>query len=208
MQNNLPNSVDAIEKQLNIKIPEQDKEYIAYFIKKKAIHVVDRKIVYPKIEDIKYGIEKIEAAIKELKSTSDFWKKERNVAEKYHKVLPINMVFKKNYWRHTTKKLLDKSYKQDMIDAKLNDKVLLDPEYRNLFETFLVDPDYRKKLKETVNTSIIYRNNKIGDYSIRKQEFKKSSAEIKIKQMDDQIKDASYKLKVLEKIKEYLKKYS
>ncbi len=208
MQNNVSNNLEVIEKQLNIKIPETDREYLTYFLKKKAIHIVDKKIVYPKINDIKYSILKLETLIKELKGTIDFWKKERNMAEKYHKLLPINMVFKKNYWRHTTKKLLDKKYKQDMIDAKLNDRVLLDPEYKNLFETFLVDPDYRKKLKETVNTSIIYKNNKIGDYSIRKQEFKKSSAEIKIKQIEDQIKDANYKLKVFEKIKEYLKKYN
>jgi hypothetical protein len=208
MQNGLSSNFESIEKQLNIKIPDTDKEYLNTFLKKKSFHIVNKKITYPKIEDIKYIIQKLEAEIKELKSTSDFWKKEKNTAEKYHKLLPINMVFNKNYWRHNVKKLINKKYKQDIIDAKLSDRILLDPEYKNLFETFLVDPDYRRKLRDTVNNSIIYKNNKIGDYSIRKQEFKKTSAEFKVKQVEDQIKDVEHKLKVYEKVYEYLKKYN
>ncbi len=207
MQNGLPSNYESIEKQLNIKIPETDKEYLNAFLKKKSFHIVNRKIIYPKIEDVKYIVEKLSSEVRELKSTSDFWKKEKNTAEKYHRLLPINMVLKKNYWRHNVKKLINKKYKQDIIDAKLNDRILLDPEYKNLFETFLVDPDYRKKLKDTVNNSIIYKNNKIGDYSIRKQEFKKTSAELKVKQVEEQIKDATHRLKIYEKVYEYLKRY-
>ena len=208
MQNGLSSNFESIEKQLNIKILEEDKEYLSVFLKKKSFHIVNKKITYPKIEDIKYIIQKLEAKIKELKSTSYFWEKEKNTAEKYHNVLPINMIFKKNYWRHNIKKILNKKYKQDIIDAKLTDKVLLDPEYKNLFETFLVDPDYRRKLKDTINTSIIYKNTTIGDYSIKKQEFKKTSAEFKVKQVEDQIKEVRYKLKVYKIVYDYLKKYS
>jgi len=207
MQNGLPSNYESIEKQLNIKIPDNDKEYLNAFLKKKSIHIVDKKIIYPKIDDVKYIIEKLSAELKELKSNNDFWKKEKNTAERYHKLLPINMVFKRNYWRHNVKKLINKKYKQDIVDAKLNDKILLDPEYKNLFETFLVDPDYRRKLKDTINNSIIYKNNNIGNYSIRKQEFKKTSAELKIKQVEEQIKDTSYKLVIYEKVLEYLKRY-
>jgi hypothetical protein len=118
------------------------------------------------------------------------------------------MFLKKNYWRHKIKEITNKEYKQDVLDSRLTDKVLLDPEYSNLFETFLVNPDYRKKLKETINTSIVYKNNSIGGYSEKKKEFKIKTSEMKIDQLRKQLKESQFKKEMYDKIIEILKKYS
>jgi hypothetical protein len=168
----------------------------------------NNKIIYPKYEDIKFNLEKQLLDIKELENSLAFWKNEKQVAERYHKLLPLTMILKKNYWKHSIKKIIDKNYKKDVEETKLTNKILFDPEYKNMFETYIADPDYRQKLKETVNNSIIYKNNKIGDYSIKKQEFRQNNAKTKIKLLTNQIIDLDNKIKENKVILEYLKKYS
>ena len=208
MTEKLINNSELLERELKIKIPESNKIHLNNFLKKKTIRINNNKIIFPKYEDVKYNLEKQIIDAKELKHNLSFWKNEKAVAERYHKLLPLTMILKKNYWRHSIKKITDKQYKKDIEETKLTTKILLDPEYRNLFETFIIDPDYRKKLKETVNTSIIYKNNKIGDYSIKKQEFKQSNAKIKIKTITEQINDLDNKIQENKVILECLKKYS
>lgn len=180
-----------------LKIDLSEKEILKteMFFKKKVMHFTGSKIVYPKIEEIKRKIKEIDLEKEKVILEYSYWNKNKNKLVRNKTMHPFTMYFKKNFWRHKIKEITNKEYKQDVKDAKLNDQILLDPEYHNLFETFLINPDYRKKLKETINNSIVYRYNQIGDYSKKKQEFKIKTSSMKI----DQIKQ---KLDLLEKKKE------
>jgi hypothetical protein len=193
---------------LNLTVTEKEELLLAEFLKKKIIHIVDNKIVYPSLQEIKKKKEEMDKNILKIEKEISFWKGTKNQVERNKALFPITIYFKKNFWRHKIKEMTNKEYKQDVIDTRLNDKILLDPEYSTLFETFLVNPDYRKKLKETVNTSIVYKNSSIGGYSEKKKDFKIKTSEMKLEQLRKQLEEYHGKREVYLKIIEILKKYS
>jgi len=202
------NKIEHLEKYYSITFNEDDKKYLTYYFKTKVLQVENKKIVYPKLTEIKKKQNELNDNLSELKKEELYWKKTKNNAENYYKNIAVNMVFKKKYWQHKIKKLIDKDYKKDVIDSKLTDQILMDPEYQHLFNTFLIDPDYRHKLKETVNNSIVYKDTNIGEYSKKKQDFKKDTAKSKIEQIAKKVKEIEFNIKVYNKISEIIKKYS
>jgi hypothetical protein len=202
------NNIKQLKELLNIEITEKNINLFNYFFKRKGLQIENNKIKYPSIESAKEKNKELDERIKEINNKIRFWKKQKKNAEKYHKQIPVNMIFKKNYWKHKFKKIIDPDYKKDVKESKLNDKILLDPEYQNILEIFLVDPDYRNKLKETINNSIVYKQVNIGEYSIKKQKFKKDNAEHIIAQLNKKLKELEFKKEVAKKILYLVKKYS
>ena len=180
-------NIKKIKKYINITQKEQEILKI-YFIKK-SIQLKDKIVIHPKIENLKTKALELEKEINELKESLLFWQKKEHQAKKYHQNISFKMYATKKFWKHKIKKIINKEYKKDIKETNIPEKVFMDPEYNQLFETFLVDPDYRKKLKETLQNSIVYKNTKIGDYSKKKQEFKKESAQNKIKNIKKKIKE-------------------
>lgn len=207
MKKTIANTNDLI-KNLNLEVSDEYKKALDVFFKKKVMHITDNKITYPKIQDLKKHQEKITTEISNLEGNLSFWKKNKSKIEMDKKLIPITMYFKKNFWRHKIKEFTNKDYKQDVKDTRLSDRVLLDPEYKNLFETFLKNPDYRKKLKETVSTSIVYKQNGIGVYSEKKKNFKIKNSEMKIKEIEKKIENERIKHKIISKIIEIIKNNS
>jgi hypothetical protein len=193
---------------LALKLTEKEDKLLTYFLKKKIIHMTNKKIIYPKLTETRKKENELEKEIKIIEKEINYWKTNKNKIERNKKFAPMTMVLKKNFWRHKIKEITNKEYKQDVIDTRLTTKVLLDPEYNNLFETFLVNPDYRKKLKETINTSIVYKNNNIGGYSAKKKEFRIKTSEMKIEQLRKQLKDKLIKKEMYQKVNEILKNHS
>ena len=203
---NTINKTKDLEEFSKTTFSDNNKLYIDNFFKKKTMQIKDGKIIYPKIKELKEENNTFTKRIKELKKNISYWEKERINAHKYHKLIPVHMILKKQFWKHKIKSVVDKNYKKDVIDTKLDDKILMDPQYKNLLNTFLVDPEYRQKLKDTVNNSIVYKNSQIGDYSKKKQEFKEKSAEHKITQLKQKLRDYEIKHKINQKIIEIIKK--
>ncbi len=191
---------------LNLKLNEEDIKKIDVFFKKKVMHFENNKIIYPKLDVILGKEKELSENIKELEKEINFWKKNKNKIEMNKRLFPITIYFKKNFWRHKIKEITNKEYRQDVIDAKLTDKILLDPEYKTLLETFIINPDYRQKLKETVTNSIVYKYNGIGLYGDRKKEFRIKTSQLKMKQLKKQIREAKFKRDIFSKIGEIMKK--
>ncbi len=164
-----------------------DMPYMELFFKKKFMVTENKKIIYPKVSDIEEKIEVLEKQIANLKEQIRFWEKEKTTAEKYYKKVNATKYFKKKFWKHKLKQIVNPEYKEDVLNAKLTDEVLMDPAYETLLDTFLVDYDYRKKLSDTVNKSIIYKENRIGDYNKKRQILKTENAKKKIEQLNKQL---------------------
>lgn len=197
-----------LEKIFVIAFSDKEKKMLTDFLKKKTIYITGKKIVYPTPESIKLVLKNLLQEISKIDKSMDFWKSTKNKITRDKKLFPITLYFKKNFWRHKIKEITNKEYRQDVIDTGLNQKILLDPEHQNLFETFLINPDYRKKLKETVNTSIVYKYNSIGMYSKKKKEFKIKTSEMKIKQLIKLKQKFVYKKEIYELLAEIVKKHS
>jgi len=183
---------------------EKDKVYFDFFFKNKTFKFEGQKIIYPELSDLKKQISDDQNTYNSLKENIAYWKKEKEKLT----ATKLSKYINKKYWKHQIKKLTDKQYKQDLLDTKLTDDVILDPEYDKLFQTFYSNPDYRKKLKETVNTSIVYRNTQIGKYSQNKRDLKKNIAEQRILQLQNELKDLEFRMTVNNKIMKFIQKYS
>ena len=166
---------------------KDDKAYMDIFFKRKFIILENKHIIHPRIGDLTTKIEELRDKITKLKKLKKFWESQRNNAKNYYAKIKLTKYFKTKYWQHKLKQAINPEYKEDVISTKLTDEVLMDPEYKTLFETFLVDYDYRKKLSDTVNKSIIYRDNNIGDHNKKKQIFKTENAQNKIEKITEQI---------------------
>jgi hypothetical protein len=210
MKNNeiIINDYEKLIAELNIPASIDDKLYLESFFKRKGFRIKEQKIVNPKIEEVKETIKELQKQIATLKDKQRFWRKQLVDANNYHKIIKVTKFIKKDYWLHKIKEATNNEYKQDIKDCKLTDDVLMDPEYQNLKNSFFNDPDYRKKLGETVSKSIIYKKSNIGDHSKTKQEFRAKSAEFNIKKIDAQIKELSFSITAYEKAMEFIKTYS
>ena len=166
---------------------KDDKAYMDIFFKRKFIILENKHIIHPRIGDLNTKIEELRDKITKLKKLKKFWESQRDNAKNYYAKIKLTKYFKTKYWQHKLKQAINPEYKEDVISTKLTDEVLMDPEYKTLFETFLVDYDYRKKLSDTVNKSIIYRDNNIGDHNKKKQIFKTENAQNKIDKIAEQI---------------------
>lgn len=166
---------------------KDDKAYMDIFFKRKFIILENKHIIHPRIGDLTTKIEELRDKITKLKKLKKFWESQRDNAKNYYAKIKLTKYFKTKYWQHKLKQAINPEYKEDVISTKLTDEVLMDPEYKTLFETFLVDYDYRKKLSDTVNKSIIYRDNNIGDHNKKKQIFKTENAQNKIDKIAEQI---------------------
>ena len=166
---------------------KDDKAYMDIFFKRKFIILENKHIIHPRIGDLNTKIEELRNKITKLKKLKKFWESQRDNAKNYYAKIKLTKYFKTKYWQHKLKQAINPEYKEDVISTKLTDEVLMDPEYKTLFETFLVDYDYRKKLSDTVNKSIIYRDNNIGDHNKKKQIFKTENAQNKIEKIIEQI---------------------
>jgi len=166
---------------------KDDKAYMDIFFKRKFIILENKHIIHPRIGDLTTKIEELRDKITKLKKLKKFWESQRDNAKNYYAKIKLTKYFKTKYWQHKLKQAINPEYKEDVISTKLTDDVLMDPEYKTLFETFLVDYDYRKKLSDTVNKSIIYRDNNIGDHNKKKQIFKTENAQNKIDKIAEQI---------------------
>jgi len=209
MKNNeiIINDYDHLITELDQPSNINDKLYFDRFFKKKCIRVKNKKIICPDTEEIKETIKDLYGQLTYLKEKLKFWKHQLSDAKNYHSIIKITKFVKKDYWYHKIKEATDQEYKQNVRDCKLTSDVLMDPAYQNLKNSFLRNPDYRKKLSDTINSSIIYKNSNIGDQSKTKQEFRAKSAEFNIKKIHEHIKDIMFQIKVQEKAIELIKKY-
>jgi hypothetical protein len=190
------NNLEKLEKTLNINVNKDNKKYFEDFFKNRFLNISeDNKIMYPNKIYFKNKNKELKKKLDELNKFKKFWLKKNKDAKNYYRNIENTKYFKKNYWKHKIKKLTNENYAQDIKNTKLTEKTLMDPEYKNLLNTFLLDPDYRKKLTDTVNNSIIYKKQKIGDISKKKQEFKIELSNNNIKKLNKEIEDIKFKIK-------------
>jgi hypothetical protein len=198
------NNYDAFVQELKLE-KTNDKAYMDAFFKRKFIILEDKKIIHPKIRDLEEKIKELEIAKDKLKGLKKYWEKEKDKAQNYYRDIKFKKYLKGKFWKHKIKQATNPEYREDVINCKLTDEVLMDPEYGTLADTFLVDYDYRKKLADTVNRSIIYKDNVIGDHNKKRQQFKKENAQIKVDQVTEKLHLTNLEILAFETVIKYIK---
>ncbi len=197
------NNVTKLQEALKINIREEDKKYFEDFFKNRFVRVDNKKITYPEKKDLLNKNKELYKRLTDERKTLGFWIKEKREADNYYKINSLKKHFKKIYWAHKIKMMTDPEYKEDVAQTRLSEATLTDPNYEQLLETFLTDSDYRKKLKDTVNTSVVYKNFNVGDANKKKIDFKKDTAVKKIAVVNNNIKEIKHKIKINNTIIKY-----
>lgn len=197
------NEISKLKEEINKSITEEDQKYFEEFFKTRFVRVENKKIIYPEKKDISNKNKELYKRLLEYKKEIKFWFKEKKDADNYYKMVSLKKHFKKIYWVHKIKIMTDPEYKEDVEKARLSEETLMDPKYEQLLETFLIDSDYRKKLGDTVNTSVVYKNLNVGDANKKKINFKKETAIKKIELINKNIEDVKRKIKINNVILKY-----
>ncbi len=182
----------------------EDKVYIDIFLKKKFLILENGKIIHPGLKDLEQKISELAETKDKLKGLKRFWGKEKDKAHNYYRNIKVTKFFKGKFWKHKIKQAVNPEYREDVVNCKLTDEVMMDPEYGTLADTFLVDYDYRKKLSDTVNRSLIYKDNVIGDHNRKRQQFKKENAQVKIDQLTEKIQQTISEINAYQTVIKYI----
>jgi hypothetical protein len=183
---------------INIDLNKEEQSYLDIFFKKRFLIIENSKIKYPTTSQIIIKQKAIKIELKKAQEIKVYWQSSKSNAENYYKKIFLKKYFKKDYWKHKIKELTNKNYKDDFKNINISEETLMDPQYKHLLNAFLVDPDYRQKLTNTVNTSIIYKNKNIGDISKKKMDFKIDTANKKLNQINIKIQEIKKNLKINE----------
>lgn len=200
------NNYDDFIKEFEINKNTEDKKHLDLFFKKRFLVIEDNKIRYPTTKDITEKIRELEENKEKIIKLKNFWKKELFIAKNYDQKIKYTKFIKKKFWKHKLKQMTNKEYNLDVKNARLTDNTLLDPRYERLFDTFLTDYDYRKKLVDTVNKSLIYKDTDIGEHSKKKQKLKTDNAKNMYDSLNAKIKNINTELLANKYILKFLKK--
>lgn len=200
------NNYEDFTKEFNIVKNTENKKYLDLFFKKRFLVIEDNKIRYPTTKDLTEKIRELEENKEKIKKLKNFWKKELFIAKTYDQKIKYTKFVKKKFWKHKLKQITNKDYNQDVQNARLTDNTLLDPRYERLFDTFLTDYDYRKKLVDTVNKSLIYKDSDIGEHSKKKQKLKTDNAKNMYDSLNEKQKNINLEILANKYILKFLKK--
>ena len=131
------------------------------------------KLVYPPPSRIKSQVQQIAKLKAEFERKHRDWNRELNEAKVYgvkHNILKLSSPL---YWKHLAKLASNSDYKKDAETVQLPAHLVADKRWKPMIQMFVENIEYRKNLVETVENSIVYRDDKrVGKYANEIVQFK------------------------------------
>ncbi|HIH16900.1 MAG TPA: hypothetical protein HA252_05850 [Candidatus Diapherotrites archaeon] len=110
------------------------------------------------------------------------------------------------YWKHLAKVTFDVDYKQDAAKVSLPVHLVTEERWKPMIKMFVEDLDYRKQLAETVDTSIVYKNDKrVAKYADQLKGFRKSLSVKKRDMFQEKVDEISQDLEMYNEILKWAK---
>lgn len=163
----------------------------------KANTKIKLKVFYPSKDIIKKELNKLYSERAKTIDKIDQWYKIKKNSENFIKKNKVKKFMKSTFWKHTLKSIFDKKYKEDFKKIKIPIEYIGEESIRKLVDEFINNLEYRQKLIETIDYSIVYKNKGIGDKVIKKLELQKEISKAKLDSLNTR------KNKLQEKIKTY-----
>ena len=164
------------------------------------------KLLYPSSRRIEQQLKEVQGLKAIFSKKHRDWKTNEASAKMYflkHEVLKLSEPI---YWKHLGKILFDRDYKEDAKAVKLPANLVSDKRWKPMIKTFVNDTEYRKKLVETVQHSMVYEKNKeVAAYAKELQEFRHGISTKKIDQIQEKINSLENEIKTLQIISKWSK---
>lgn len=146
------------------------------------------KLLYPTKDSLKQKIFESQEKRKTYETSLSDWKKHFAQAKFYHVVHNVKKFKEPLYWKHLAKSVTDSDYRKDVESVKLPAHLVSDKKWKPMVEEFVNNIDYRKQLASTVETSIVYKNDKkVAKYADVSREFNMSQSARQIGDLEKKI---------------------
>ncbi len=154
------------------------------------------ELIYP-------GAERIKKQLRNVKKKEKFLQKEilnlrRKKGDKTSEaVKSIKKTFDPLYWEHKYKMRTDEEYKETYEELEPPIEKINDPEWRNMLNMFIKEPEYRERLLEAARSEISEGKGTMRDQMKEREEFSKEVIDKRLKKLQDKLENFREKRKAL-----------
>jgi hypothetical protein len=146
------------------------------------------KLTYPSLARIRTQKKELEELKNIFEKKKKNWDQKKKEAQNYHQTQHMKKLTEPLYWKHFAKYITDKNYKKNTDTVKLPAHLAADPKWKPLIRTFLENEEYRNKLIETVENSIVYKGDqKLAKYADTLMTFRQEVTEKESKTLQKKI---------------------
>ncbi|MDP2974235.1 MAG: hypothetical protein Q8N60_04240, partial [Candidatus Diapherotrites archaeon] len=177
-----------------------------YLSKGGVLHVVTSdadwpRMLYPTKKQLRKRIDDLRSLREQYASRLADWRKKFNDASSYRVVQSIKKLKEPLFWRHLAKCAIDRDYKTDSEKVHLPIDLVADKRWQPIVRVFLEDIDYRKQLVQTVDESIVYKNNKrVAQYANLLQQFRMEQSNRMVEGLQQKIADLDADIAAIQEI--------
>lgn len=162
------------------------------------------KLLYPSPRRVDDQVKELEKLRQELERKEKEWGAKLSEAKSYHSRHQILKFSDPLYWKHTAKALTDKGYKEDAEKVGLPVHLVADDKWKPMVRMFMEDAEYRKNLVETVQTSIVYKDNKkVAKYADALQGFRSEISTAKLGELRRKLSGLNAQIDAMLEIKKW-----
>jgi len=142
---------------------------------------------------------------KKFESKKSVWQKKLLEAKSYHIVHGVKKLGSPLYWKHKVKYSTDKDYKEKSDKVKLPANLVSDKRWEPMVKMFLEDEEYRNQLTETVETSIVYKNDrKVAKFADSLQQFRSEESEKNLAELKRRIDALNEDIRALKELSKWV----
>ncbi len=142
------------------------------------------KLLYPTKAHLRKKIEEMRTLMYQYDNRLDSWQRKFNDAKSYHTMHNLKKLKEPLFWKHMAKCAVDPDYRTDSEKVKLPAHLVADVRWKPMVKMFVSDLEYRKQLVQTVDESIVYKNNrKVAQYADFLQGFRMEQSNRKIDEL-------------------------
>lgn len=113
-------------------------------------------LIYPDFTRLNTQIKDAEAKKSIFAREYKSWSAKYDKVKNEQKMLNIKKLSKKEYWKHLLKYKTDSDYRQMFDRTGLRTELVAHVKWDKMFNKFVNDEDYRQRLVETVENSVVY----------------------------------------------------
>ncbi|HZX20350.1 MAG TPA: hypothetical protein VFF13_05030 [archaeon] len=211
MASNIISSITAFNEKFVVPKDDRYNALEKYFARGGVISAVKSngkwpKLVYPSPQRIEDQLKELQALKSVYESKSRDWSKKLSEAKNYHSKHQLLKFKDPLYWQHVAKKTMDSDYKADSEKVQIPVHLVADPRWKPMVKMFVNDLEYRKNLVETVENSIVYKDDKkVAKYADELQNFRSEMSTSKLDDIGKKLGKINQEISSLEAVKKWAK---
>lgn len=164
------------------------------------------KLLYPNTSTLQHRMKRFKDQREKFAIKKKMWDKKLSDSKSYFVKQNFLKLKEPLYWKHAVKKIIDSDYNKDASTVQLPVNLVADPRWKPMVKTFVNDIEYRKQLTETVNTSVVYKNDKkVAKYAGELQDFRAGVANKKLEFLNTKISELDAIIETLNHMVEWAK---